>query len=335
MNLNNIKIKLLLWYSAIILLVLATLAISIAYVFGKGSYNTLEELEHILFLTIPIIVLLFILSGWFIVNNVLKRVQSVIDEVENIKADDLEKRLDTSNSNDEIEKLIVTFNSMLGRLENSFSKIKRFSHDVSHELKTPLTVVMGEIELGLRKDRTKEEYKEILKTLHEETKQQQELIDSLLFLSNSNEVQIKEQFTELDLDELIIDTISANKHLSSAKKIKFEFFKFENVKVQGHTSLLKILLTNIIQNSIKYSNKNSKIEICLDENSFTIKDYGIGIKKEDLSKIFDRFYRVDESRARGGHGLGLSIVKSISILHNFKIELTSKYDEYTKVTIIF
>jgi len=335
MNINNIKVKLFLSYTIIILIVLATLAVSVVYVFGEHMYDSLEELEHILFISIPLIVILFIVSGWFIVNNVLKRVQNVIDEVENIKADDLEKRLALSGSNDEIEKLIITFNSMLERLEESFSKIKRFSHDVSHELKTPLTVILGEIELGLRKDRSKEEYVKILKTLHEETKGQQELIDSLLFLSNSNESQIIELFEQVDIDELLIDTISINKHLSSSKNIKFDFVKFENVKKKGHISLLKILLGNIIQNSIKYSNKDSKIEIYLDDEKSIIKDYGIGIKKDDLGKIFDRFYRVDESRGRGGYGLGLSIVKSIASLHNFEIEVKSEYNEYTEVTILF
>jgi len=231
--------------------------------------------------------------------------------------------------------LIVTFNSMFARLEESFIKIKRFSHDVSHELKTPLTVILGEIELGLRKDRTKEEYIEILNILQEEVKGQQELIDSLLFLSNSNELQSKELFENIDIDELIIDTITLNKHLASSKNINFDFIKFENVKKEGHTSLLKILLGNIIQNSIKYSNKNSKIEIYLDDEKCIIKDYGIGVQEEHLCKIFDRFYRVDESRGRGGYGLGLSIVQSIASLHNFNIEVKSKYKEYTKVSIIF
>jgi two-component system phosphate regulon sensor histidine kinase PhoR len=96
---------------------------------------------------------------------------------------------------------------------------------------------------------------------------------------------------------------------------------------------LRILVGNIIQNAIKYSHKNSTIDIYLDKNILKIKDNGIGIQSDDIKNIFDRFYRVDKSRARGGYGLGLSIVKSISELHNFNITVDSQYNEYTQFII--
>ena len=113
MNLKNIKIKLLFLYSIVVLVILSTFAVSVVYVFGDDMYETMEELEHVLFISIPLIGLLFVFVGWFIVNNVLKRVSNVIDEVNQIDINDLNKRLTLSSSNDEIEELIITFNTLL------------------------------------------------------------------------------------------------------------------------------------------------------------------------------------------------------------------------------
>ena len=222
---------------------------------------------------------------------------------------------------------------MLEKLENSFYKIKRFSNDVSHELKTPLTVIRGEIELGLRKDRSNEQYKDILNLVLQETKSLQNLIDSLLFLSESNEKEIKAKSQDIELDEIITDVISQNKQLIEEKNIIFEFIHLENVICQGHPLLLKILVGNIIQNAIKYSHKGSKIEIYLDQDMLKIKDYGIGIKEEDIANIFDRFYQVDKARGRNGYGLGLSIVKNIASLYGFTITIESQYNKFTQFTI--
>ncbi len=293
------------------------------------------HLKDILMVLIPILLILSIISGYFIIKSSLYPVKKAIDEVKDIESHNLNKRISTLSANDEIEELITTFNFMLDKLDDSFSKIKRFSNDVSHELKTPLTIIRGEIELGLRKDRTNDEYKDILKSTLEETKSLQELINSLLFLSKSNNKEIEQQFTDVELDEIITEVIAQNKQLIETKNIKFYFHHFENIIVQGHPLLLKILIGNIIQNSLKYSHKNSIIDISLTATKLLIKDYGVGIKEEDLKNIFDRFYRVDNARSGSGNGLGLSIVKSIANIHNFVLDVKSEYENYTLFTIYF
>jgi signal transduction histidine kinase len=337
---KNIKTKLLFWYFVTIVIVMATFSHIVLNEFTKlilekqGHIHTsIKHLENILIVWVPILLIISIIIGYFIIKNTLIPVKKIIDEVKDIEANQLEKRLTSHTSNDEIEELVITFNFMLDKLDDSFSKIKRFSNDVSHELKTPLTVVRGEIELGLRKDRTNNEYKNILNSILEETKVLQDLIDNLLFLSKSNDNEIKSKFEDIELDEIITNVISANKQLIKQKQIKIEIKKLESVSCNGHPLLLKILVGNILQNAIKYSHKNSIVEIYLDKNILIIKDYGIGIKNNDLENIFDRFYRVDKSRARGGYGLGLSIAKSIAILHNFQITVDSQYDEYTQFNI--
>jgi len=292
-----------------------------------------EHLQDILFILIPILLILSIIAGYFMIQYALIPVKKIIDEVKDIEANQLQKRLTSHTKDDEVDELVQTFNFMLDKLDDSFTKIKRFSNDVSHELKTPLTVIMGQIELGLRKDRTNDEYKKILKSTLEESRLLQELINSLLFLSKSNDKELKETFKDVELDEVITDVISNNRKLIEEKCIKFEFLKLDSVSCYGHPLLLRILVGNIIQNAIKYSHKNSIVEVSLCKDRLKIKDYGIGIKQNDIGNIFDRFYRVDKSRTRSGYGLGLSIVKSIAIIHNFEITVNSKYNQYTQFEI--
>jgi heavy metal sensor kinase len=312
-----------------------TIYIEVATTIKDKVEPAMVHLKDILIVLIPILLFLSIISGYFIIKSSLYPVKKAIDEVKEIESHNLEKRITTLSADDEIEELITTFNFMLDKLDDSFSKIKRFSNDVSHELKTPLTIIRGEIELGLRKDRTNEEYKNILKSTLEETKSLQELINSLLFLSKSNNKEIEQQFAEVELDDIITEVIAQNKQLIETKNIKFYFHDFENTIVQGNFLLLKILIGNIIQNSLKYSHKNSIVEISLNKQQLQIKDYGIGIKEEDLKNIFDRFYRVDDARSGDGYGLGLSIVKSIANIHKFTLNVKSKYEEYTLFTINF
>lgn len=297
--------------------------------------RALNSLISTLFILVPVILIISIFLGYFIIKTSLKTVKSVIDEVKQLEVEQLDKRIKSLDSDDEIEELIDTFNNMLSKIEDSVDKIKRFSNDVSHELKTPLTVIRGEIELGLRKDRSVDEYKEILKSSLDETKQLQDLIDNLLFLSTSNIVEMKEKFVTIDLDEIVFDSILENQHIAKKKDIHILCTEIESFSVLGNRLLIKILIGNILKNSIKYSNNSSNIEISLKDAVLTIKDYGIGIGKEELKYIFDRFYRVDSSRGRGGYGLGLSIVKSIADLHNYKIDVNSELGKYTAFNIYF
>lgn len=295
----------------------------------------MDHLKNLLLIWIPTLMILSIILGYYIIKSSLRPVKKAVREVKDIESHNLNKRISSVTHNDEIEELITTFNFMLDKLDESFSKVKRFSNDVSHELKTPLTIIRGEIELGLRKERSNEEYKQILKSTLEETKSLQELINNLLFLSKVNNKELQEQFESVEIDDLLTEIISQNKQLIESKNINFDFKSFDNTVVQGHPFLLKILIGNIIQNSIKYSHKNSTIEIYLDKDKLTVKDHGIGIKEEDIKNIFDRFYRVENSRNGEGYGLGLSIVRSIAQIHKFPVYVKSNYGEYTLFTVNF
>jgi heavy metal sensor kinase len=295
----------------------------------------LKNLEYTLIILVPIVFFVALLIGYLIIKNLLKPVKNVIDEVQSISVEELDKRIKNIDSDDEIEELIDTFNAMLTRIENSFSKIKQFSNDASHELKTPLTVIRGELELALRKERSVSEYQNIMQSLLEETKQLQELIDNLLFLSQENENNLQEKFEEVELEEVIFDLIIDYQKIAKEKDINIISKDINPTTINANKTLLSIMIGNIINNSIKYSHQSSIIKIELKDNRLVIKDYGMGMDKKTLQSLFDRFYRDDNARTRGGYGLGLSIVKKIVQIYGFHIKVESELSQYSKFIITF
>ncbi len=303
--------------------------------------STLENLLYILLFIIPIILIFATLGGYFLIYKSLSPIAKIIKDLKNIHAMDLSKRLEiTNNNNDEIYILTKEINSLLTRLELSFEKISQFSSDASHELKTPLTIIRGEIEISLRKDRSSLEYKETLNNCLDEVLIIQQTIDDLLFLAKSKN-HLEDIEREIYVDELILE---AGKELESFAKIKNINIKYEineATHISGHSKLLKIALKNIIKNAIIFSYKDSNVTIKNYSNEeyiiINVKDRGIGISLNEQKKVFEKFYRTDKSRNKdsGGTGLGLAISKKIIDMHNAKIVITSEEGNGTEVEILF
>ena len=147
---------------------------------------------------------------------------------------------------------------------------------------------------------------------------------------------IVQTFTEVYVDEILVEAICEKQMLANDKNIQIKLLNLEPTTSNGSVFLLKTAIANIIENAIKYSNENSSIEICLSDLRLTVKDFGIGIAAEEITKIFDRFYRVDKTRNHAfGSGLGLSIVKTICDLHNIKIDIESQQGVGTTMTLTF
>ncbi len=204
------------------------------------------------------------------------------------------------------------------QIELTFKKLKNFNSNVSHELKTPLTIIKGEIELALMKEADCEK---VLKDILEEVNYISEITDKLLFLTKTHS---KTSISLIDLEEIILEL-----HEKYGNKIEFNFdFGDEDYEIAGDKTLIKIALSNIIENSIKYGADKIKFTLKKQKNKIIlkIKDNGPGIPKEKLPFIFDEFYRVDESHNKNikGFGLGLSIVKNILNLHNAKVKVKSE-----------
>jgi heavy metal sensor kinase len=299
----------------------------------------LKQLFLGLIIATPILLVVFLIIAGILINRTLSPVKEVISSVKSISANNLSSRVSTKGIPSEIKDLVATFNQLLNNLEESFNKITDFSNNASHELKTPLTVIRGEIEVALKQDREPVEYKEFLEDILQESISIQKMIEQLFFLAKKDMTELANEFGELYLDEVLTDTISQLEKFALSKDIHIEIKKIIPITIYANETLLKIAISNIIRNAILYSNSNSFINISLDENSkeylLIIEDNGQGIANEDLEHIFERFYRADKARSRkdGGTGLGLSIVKMILDIHHYDIEIKTILNIGTTVII--
>jgi heavy metal sensor kinase len=307
----------------------------------KKVFSTLKNFQVILMVSGPLLLLISALGGYLILTRALRPVKEVVQTARRITAEDLSLRIQSKNRKDEIGQLITTFNQMISRLERSVQQIKQFSGDASHDLKTPLTVIRGEIEIALRKDRRPEGYKKTLSTVYEEAKKLEILIDNLLFLSRIDTRDYPFLLKETPLDEIVLNVFEKLEQMAAQKKLSYMIGKMDAAVVTGDMVLLNRLVMNLLDNAVKYTPPGKTVEISLKKTKekvqLIVRDTGIGIPPESLPYIFDRFYRVDRARthSRGGSGLGLSIAKRIVDIHRADIKITSKIDQGTTVRVSF
>lgn len=312
---------------------------------ASEEVNTMmERIRLFITLIVPFILALVAIGGYFFVRRAFRPVDRIVTTVNSITSEDLSLRVEPPGSKDEIGRLTDTFNSMIHRLETSFKSIKEFAGNASHELKTPLTVIRGEIEVALRKDRNKEEYRGVLDTINKETVNLQAIVDDLLLLSRIDAGSVSFTLGELSLDEALLDAYEENCGPADKKGIKIILERIDPVAMEGNRTLLRRMFSNLLQNAVKYTEAGGTIEISLTPGdngaTFVIADTGIGIPQKDLPRIFDSFYRVSHTRFEGktetgGTGLGLTIVKRIVELHQGDIRVQSKISKGTSFTITF
>ena len=303
--------------------------------------TTLENLLYILYFILPIILVFAVIGGNFIIYKSFSPFQNILEKLKQINANDLSSRLKTTDTKDEISELINEINNLLSRLENSFEKISQFSSDASHELKTPLTIIKGELEIALRKDRSVEDYKETINRSLCELSGIEQTINDLLFLAkNENEIIIDKK-DNFYLDEIVDESINELKNFAKLHKVEIVFEVEDNLEFFGFSNLLKIAIKNVLKNAIQFSFENSKVIVKIFEKdnllNISIKDFGIGIPLNEQEKIFDKFYRTDKSRNKnsGGTGLGMSILKKIVDIHKGEITIKSEENKETTITLSF
>ena len=232
----------------------------------------------------------------------------------------------------------------LGPIEETHEQQKRFTSDVSHELRTPLTAIRMESEVALiNENLSKEDLRAILSSNLEETTKIENLINSLLKLSRLESEEIKKNFTDVNIKDIVKEAISNVSKQAKVKKIKIINEVNTLDQISGDKNSLIQLLTIFLDNAIKYSQTNKEIDVSFNTNknskSLIIKDQGIGINKKDLDHIFDRFYKSDTSRTQNNikesYGIGLSIAKSIAEVHDINIVVSSQINKGTTIKLIF
>jgi heavy metal sensor kinase len=291
--------------------------------------ETMKKLLIIMIISIPTSISVTIVIGYFMAKKALKPVDQIRKAAIKISSSNLDERIDIGKRRDELSRLAETFNDMITRLKDAFQRINQFSIDVSHELKTPLTILKGETEVTLRKDRENEDYRKLLKSHLEEVDRMTRIVDDLLLLSKADSEEIRLNIEDIALRDLVVDICMDMKIFADNKGIELIVSELEDVRLKGDELKLRRMLWNVVQNGIKYTQKGGKVEISSYVNNgyvwIDVKDNGVGISEKDMKYIFDRFYRGDKSRRReSGSGLGLSISKWIAEAHRGVIEVKSR-----------
>ena len=303
--------------------------------------STLENILYILSFILPIILILAVIAGNFLIYKSFSPIENILFELKQINANDLSARLKTTKNEDEINQLINEVNNLLSRLESSFERISQFSSDASHELKTPLTIIRGEIEVTLRKERTTDEYKNALNNSLNELTLIEQTINDLLFLAKNEKDLMVDKQENFYFDELIDESINEIKSFAILHQVEINFVLEDSIEFKGFPNLLKIALKNALKNAIQFSHKNSQVIVksYINDGIFniSIQDFGIGIPLNEQEKIFEKFYRTDKSRNKnsGGTGLGMSILKKIIDIHKGIIKIKSKENIGTTIILSF
>lgn len=255
-----------------------------------------------------------------------------------ISSKNLDERIASIESNDEIGELAETFNELLDRLHLAFKREQQFIADVAHELKTPLATLRSILEISLNQKRSNEEYKLAIKDAIIETHRVSSTLKNVLDLAWSETPMEQKKATVFNLTELLEELFDVAQKMALNKETEVIGSFDKNVKIIGFKEKLGQAILNIIDNAIKYTPKHGKIEITMTKNNMDanlqIKDNGIGIAQNDLPYIFDRFYRGSTTDKFFGSGLGLAIAKAIVNSHRGEIKVKSVVGNGSIFTIV-
>ncbi|TKB68607.1 MAG: HAMP domain-containing protein [Nitrospira sp.] len=302
--------------------------------------ETLQRFLVLLVVAIPIALAVSLAGGWFLAGRALRPVDKITLAAQRIAAGDLSQRLSMPAAHDEIGRLADTFNNMIGRLDTSFRQIRQFTSDASHELRTPLTVMKGETDLVLRRPRLLDDYKSVLESNLEEIDRMTRIVDELLFLSRADMGEVRVESLPVAMESLVEDIHRQAKLLAQDRHIEVLLGTVMPVVVQGDDLRLRELLLNLVENAMKYSHSDGKVEIALlndgREARLSVTDHGIGIAPADHKKIFQRFFRTDVARGhtKKGTGLGLAICAWIAELQKGRIEVKSDLGQGSTFTVV-
>jgi heavy metal sensor kinase len=261
------------------------------------------------------------LGGFLLLSSALRPVREAIRTAREITLLDLGKRLPVYPSGDEIERLSVTFNQMIGRIEDYFQTTRRFTSDASHELRTPLAIIRGDIETLLMHENLSEQVRERLESLLEEVERLSGIVKGLLALTRLDAEGAQRTTARFDFVEVISTTVELVRPLAEDKDIELSFTNGPAAEIAGDVGRIKQVIVNLLDNAIKYTPSGGKIDVTVKavarQAVLTVTDTGAGVPAESLPRIFERFYRADTARSRevDGAGLGLSIVWSICTAH--------------------
>ena len=302
----------------------------------EGDFG--EILRIVLWCGVPS-ALLALCGGWWLTRQALAPVAALTQEVERMHDHSLHKQLSRSGNGDELDRLTEVFNNMTARLDGSFQRIREFTLHASHELKTPLTVLHGELELALAEDPLTPTQRERVISELDELQRLTKIVDALTLLTKADAGQIQLKRERLQFDDIVRDIFADAQILAKPECILVQLATCEPITIQGDRHRLRQLLLNLVDNAIKYNAPSGLVTIALtrvhEYAELTVANTGPGIPHTSLPRVFDRFYRADQAHSDTveGCGLGLSIAQWIVSAHGGQIQIASEPEVKTSVVV--
>lgn len=280
---------------------------------------------------LPLLAVLAALGGFRITRQAFRPVTQMAETARAIgTGSDLSQRIETDGRGDELNQLGDTMNEMLARLQASFEAERQFSSDVSYELRTPIAVIRSQCEFALSGQAGEEEKREAFEAVLKQSERMNSIVSQLLLLSRAENGKFVPEREPVELN-VLCETVCEELEAMAAERQVELTWNTEELQITGDETLLIRMVNNLVSNAIRYNRPGGSAEVSLRKRGkyavLTVRDTGIGIRREDLGQIFSRFYRADRSRSSEGTGLGLSMAAWIARVHGGSIRAESVYGE--------
>lgn len=296
---------------------------------AENDFSAARVITILALILLPVLVVITAVVGWFIARHAFKPVRQITDTVDAINdGDDLTARIGLRRGRDEIHRLAATFDRMFDRLERSFDSEKRFASDASHELRTPVAIILAECEYARQNAQTVDDYRESLEVVERQGRRMSTLINQLLNITRMDQGTQVISREDADFSELA-DVVADETVRASGKALEVEKDIAPGVHANVDVGLMSRLVQNLVENACKYTPEGGRVRVSLaaaeGRLTFTVADNGIGIAKRDLPHIWERFWQADSSRGVDkGSGLGLAMVKQIADAHGGTLSVESE-----------
>jgi len=282
-------------------------------------------------------------GSWWLAGRAMRPVHEVIDQAEAIGADSLERRIHAYADTREYQRLVEVLNTMLGRIQSAFEVQRQFAADASHELRSPLTAMRGELELALRRERDLPEYRRVVESTLEEVVRLARITEDLLVLARSDSGALLTRSGPAEVAGVIASVVERMGRIASAKSVRLKSAAVGDTTAELDPVLLGQVVWNLVDNAIRFTPSDGEVRVTAyghaDHVTLTVEDGGPGFPDGVLERVFDRFFRADRARSRAGEGsgtgLGLAIVKAVAEAHQGRVEASNLLGGGARVTVRF
>jgi heavy metal sensor kinase len=304
----------------------------------ESDTRILDAFRGVFLITMALLIGLAAGVGWFMARRAVSGVEAITRTAQGISGGTLEMRVPVKDRDDEIDQLAMTFNQMLDRIQTLVTEVRQMGDNIAHDLKSPLTRIRGSAEVTLTTAKSLAEYEDMAAGAIEECDRLLGMINTMLMISKTEAGVEKPVREEIDVAALVREACELFGTSAEDKGLTLHCSVAERCAISGDARMAQRLIANLIDNALKYTPASGSVDVAVFQGTdggavITVQDTGIGISVEDLPRIFERFYRCDQSRSVAGTGLGLSLARAIARAHGGEITVTSQLGKGSVFTV--